>query len=129
MAVKDLTDLPGVEYWIGDELDPLAIWWFGGDGALVPFASDAYSFTLSVVAFSDLSTAIFTKTAGFATDNGTGDGSAPGDLPNLTVIWDLGVDLNSVPDPGRYLMTIVAAKVAGGAERTLQAVLRMRERH
>lgn len=130
MPIRELEHLSEAEYWIGDESDPLGIWWFSGSsGLLVPFASDPHSLQATLVAYSDVDTVIFTKNTGFVSGDGSGDGSDTADVPNLAVTWDVGSDLNLVQHEGRHLLTIVGTRVLDSRERTAQITLHMKARH
>lgn len=129
MPIPELLDLEVFDYWIGDELDPLALWWFGAPGPLVPFGTEPCTFQATAVSMRDLGTALFTKVNGFVGTDGTGDGSDVTDIPNLTIVWDGASDLNSLTVRGKYVLTTIATRIADGKQRTHQCVLWMRERY
>jgi hypothetical protein len=110
------------EYFIGDELEPLGVWWTA-NGTLVDLS--ASTFTAKLIADADNSTA-FTKTTGLS--GSTGSGVKGDGTPNLTVSWATSGELNSVANAGLYILQIVAARISDGAERTAEVQLILKAR-
>ena len=105
-----------VFYTIGDELDPLNLWWVGGDGSLVDF-SVAHTYSAKLALASDpAGTAVFTKTTGFT--GAAGSGSEGNGTPNLTVAWATTGELNTPTVAGLYVLQIVATRTSDSKERT-----------
>lgn len=116
--------IPERTRYIGDE-DVFDVWWLV-NGALVNFSS-GYTFEVKVAKTSDPATILFTKTTGFAGAVGAGTEGDTG-TPNLVISWATSGELNSVTTAGRYIMQIVATKVADSSETTYQMTLNMRSR-
>ncbi len=112
------------DYRIGDELEPLQIWWTAS-GELVDF-SIAHTYAAKLIAAGDSTgTNVFgtSKTTGFT--GALGSGTKTNGDPNLTVVWATSGELNAVTDDGLYILQIVATRVFDSRERTLQTRLQM----
>ncbi len=99
-----MATLNTVYYYIGDELEPLALSWTA-NGGLVDF-SLPHSYVAKLVSSTDPTFAdVFTapKTTGF---------SGTATAPNLTVSWATTGELNVPTDPGLYFLQIVATRAA-----------------
>lgn len=104
-----------VEYFIGDELETLQLWWTA-NGALVDL-NVAHTYSSKLILASDATaTAIFTKTTGFT--GATGSGTKASGVPNLTVAWATTGELNAPTVAGLYVFQIVATRTSDSKQRT-----------
>lgn len=116
-----------VEYFIGDELSTLGIWWFADD-TLVDF-SGAHTYSAKLYAASDS-----TKTNVFASAKTTnitgsaGSGTPTSGTPNLSIVWATSGELNSVTTAGLYVLQIVATRTSDSRARTCEIRVQMRAR-
>jgi|SRR5215471_8567013 len=117
-----------VAYILGDELDPLALWWIS-NGTLVDF-SQPYTFSATMFDIDALTTNVFgsAKTTGFTGAAGSGT-LLSGGTPNLVVTWATSGELNAVTVPGLYLLQIVATRTSDSRQRTAQIDLLMKARY
>jgi len=117
-----------VAYVIGDELDPLAVWWTAS-GTLVDFSAP-HTFSATMFDIDALTTNVFgsAKTTGFTGAAGSGN-QLIGGTPNLTVTWATSGELNAVTVPGLYVLQIVATRTADNRQRTAQIDLLMKARY
>lgn len=118
-----MSTIDTVEYTIGDELEPLQIWWTA-NGALVDL-SVAHTYSSTLVR-ELTSAAVFTKTTGFT--GAAGSGVKGAGVPNLTVAWATSGELNAPTVAGRYVFQIVATRTSDSKQRTafVEFVLRVR---
>ena len=110
-----------VSYVEGSTLPDLEVWWPDPDGSgdLVDF-STGYTFSVVVGRRSAVE---FTKSSGLTGAAGSGDGSEPADVPNLTVQWSAS-DLGALT-PGLYTLELVATRDGDSRVRRRQARLRI----
>lgn len=117
-------------YYIGDELDPLGIWWFGGTGALVDFTV-AHTYSSILYSANDSAhTNVFgsAKTTGFTGAVGSGVEGGVGAVPNLSVAWATTGELNAVAAAGLFIFQVVATRTSDSRQRTLEAKIQMKVR-
>lgn len=115
-----------VEYFIGDELESLQLWWTA-NGSLVDL-SVAHTYSSKLVLGSDTAaTALFTKTSGFT--GATGSGVKGNGVPNLTVAWANSGELNTPTAAGLYVFQIVATRTSDSKQRTGNVNLNLRVRY
>lgn len=119
-----------VDYYIGDELDALALWWYRSDSpsTLVDF-SVAHTYSSILYLASDSThTNVFSsaKTTGFT--GAAGAGVSPTGTPNLTVSWATSGELNAPTTSGLYVFQIVATRTSDSKQRTGEVHIQLRAR-
>lgn len=120
-----MTTIDSAEYFIGDELEPLQIWWYGNQSTLVDF-SEPHTYALKVASVSTPTTTEFTKTSGIVGAIGTGNERSG--TPNLTVNWVSTGELNALTSEGRYICEITATRTSDSLQRTGRVYMNMRAR-
>jgi hypothetical protein len=125
-----MSKIDTVEYFIGDELDPLALWWYRSDSpsTLVDLSvTHTYSSTL-YLASDSTHTNVFSaaKTSGFT--GAAGAGTKPNGTPNLTVTWATSGELNTPTTSGLYIFQIVATRSSDSKQRTAEIHIQMKAR-
>lgn len=123
-----MTTVDSVEYFIGDELESLRLWWTA-NGALVDF-SVAHTYSSKLVLASDTGvtpTALFTKTTGFT--GAAGSGVKPTGVPNLVIDWATTGELNAPTASGLYVFQVVATRTSDSKQRTGNVNLNLRARY
>lgn len=125
-----MSKIDTVEYFIGDESDGLALWWYRSDApsTLVDFSA-SHTFSSKLYLASDSAkTNVFNaaKTTGFT--GAAGAGVKPSGTPNLTVSWATSGELNSVTTAGLYVFQIVATRTSDSRERTGEVHVQLKVR-
>lgn len=112
-----------VEYFIGDELESLNVWWFS-NGTLVDFSA-AHTYEAKLVD-SD-GTTVFTTTTGFT--GAAGSGTQHEGTANLVKAWPTTGELNSVTVAGSYTLQVKATRTSDSRERTYHQRLLLKTRY
>lgn len=121
-----MSTVDSVEYFIGDELESLQLWWTA-NGSLVDL-SVAHTYSSKLVLGSDpAAAALFTKTTGFT--GATGSGTKASGVPNLVVAWATSGELNAPTVAGLYVFQIVATRTSDSKARTGNVNLNLRLRY
>jgi hypothetical protein len=114
-----MSSIDTVDYTIGDELEPLQLWWTA-NGQLVDL-SVAHTYSAKLAIASDTVTPptnVFgsAKTTGFT--GAAGSGTKGNGVPNLAVVWATTGELNTPTLAGLYLLQIVATRTSDSRQRT-----------
>lgn len=121
-----MSTIDSVDYYIGDELESLQLWWTA-NGALVDL-SVAHTYSSKLVLASDSTgTALFTKTTGFT--GAAGSGTKASGVPNLTVAWATSGELNAPTVAGLYVFQVVATRTSDSKQRTANVNFNLRVRY
>lgn len=119
-----MATIPVRRYFIGDELEPLQIWW-EANGSLVDFSA-AHTYEAKLANITTPTTAVFTTTDGFT--GAAGSGTEASGTPNLTKAWPTSGELNDVTTAGRYILQVKATRTSDSRERTFHMYLDMEAR-
>lgn len=114
-----------IRYFIGDELEPLQLWWTA-NGALIDL-SVAHTYSAKLIDPADPSIPIFTKTTGFT--GAAGSGTKTSGVPNLTVAWATTGELNAPTVSGFYIFQIVVTRTSDSKQRTGEVNFVLRARY